>query len=146
MLLTFAYGSNMDRVLMRANCPSAVPLGTATLDGYRFIIAACGYASIAPHAGSQVHGVVWRLTPRDGTALDHYESVETGLYDKHMLTVRTKMGRRTALTYIAGEAGEGRAKPRYMDLVLAAARDWQLPERHLNELARWTPATAGDGA
>jgi hypothetical protein len=93
-----------------------------------------------------VHGVVWRLTSHDGAALDHYESVESGLYDKHMLTVRTKMGRRPALTYVAAEAGEGRAKPRYMDLVLAAARDWQLPERHLNELARWAPTTAGDRA
>jgi gamma-glutamylcyclotransferase (GGCT)/AIG2-like uncharacterized protein YtfP len=145
-MLTFAYGSNMDRALMRANCPSAVPLGTATLDGYRFIIAGCGYASIVPRAGSLVHGVVWRLTARDGVALDHYESVETGLYDRHMLTLRTQMGRRTALTYIAGDAGEGRPKPRYMDLVLAAARDWQLPERHLSELVRWVPATTGEGA
>lgn len=137
MLLHFAYGSNMDRALMRANCPAARPVGTATLEGYRFIIAACGYASVEPRPGAVVHGVLWRLTRSDLASLDRYENVASRLYDRHMLPVRTRSGRVRALTYIVGARGEGRPKPGYMELVLKAARDWKLPERHLRELARW---------
>jgi gamma-glutamylcyclotransferase (GGCT)/AIG2-like uncharacterized protein YtfP len=142
-MLHFAYGSNMDRALMRRNCPAARAIGLASLDGYRFIIAACGYASMARAPGSRVHGVLWRLTPRDERSLDRYEAVASRLYDRHMLAVRTTAGRATALTYIVGAHGEGRPRSGYMELVLAAARDWQLPDDHIRELARWMPALDG---
>jgi gamma-glutamylcyclotransferase (GGCT)/AIG2-like uncharacterized protein YtfP len=146
MVLHFAYGSNMDRALMRRNCPSARTAGTAILDGHRFIIASCGYASVQPRAGSIVHGVLWRLAPRDVEALDRYESVSAGLYDKHMLPVRTRAGRKPALVYIACARGAGRPQPGYMELVLAAARGWKLPEGHLDDLARWVLQPQGESA
>src|SRR4051812_19346891 len=98
-MLHFAYGSNMDRVLMRANCPSARPLGTAILRDHRFIIAACGYASVERRNGACVRGVLWRLTPRDVGALDRYESVATGLYDRDTRAVQGPMRRAQALVY-----------------------------------------------
>jgi hypothetical protein len=137
MLLYFAYGSNMDRALMRANCPSAKPVGIATLDDHRFIIAACGYASVQPRQGSIVHGVMWRITPRDGEALDRYERISSRLYDREMLPVRMRGSRASALVYVACARGLGRAKPGYLERVLAAAQDWQLPENHISEIARW---------
>ena len=48
--LHFAYGSNMSRPHMRARCPGASALGTATLSGWRFVINPDGYGSIAPAA------------------------------------------------------------------------------------------------
>jgi gamma-glutamylcyclotransferase (GGCT)/AIG2-like uncharacterized protein YtfP len=135
-MLHFAYGSNMDRALMRANCPLAKPLGTAVLRDHRFIIAACGYASVEPCTGASVHGVLWRLTPRDVEALDGYESVATGLYDRDMLTVQGRTGRTTALVYVACARGRGRPKPGYLELVVAAARDWQLPDDYVMSLAQ----------
>jgi gamma-glutamylcyclotransferase (GGCT)/AIG2-like uncharacterized protein YtfP len=141
MLLHFAYGSNMDRALMRAHCPSAKPFGPATLDNHRFVIAVCGYASVQPRAGSVVFGILWRLTPRDVAALDRHESVATGLYDREMLSVRAREGRTTALTYVARARGAGRPQPGYLELVLAAARVWQLPEGYIGDLARWSGAS-----
>ena len=76
----FAYGSNMSRTLMSAHCPNAQALGCAVLDGWRFLVTTSGYASIMLAPGRQVHGVLWRLTPRDLAALNAYESVDSGLY------------------------------------------------------------------
>ncbi len=63
MTLYFAYGANMERAGMRKRCPGAVALGPARLRGWRYIIAS-GYGSVAPAQGCEVHGVLWRLTPR----------------------------------------------------------------------------------
>lgn len=143
MLLYFAYGSNMDRALMRTHCRTAFPLGLATLDRHRFIIAACGYASVQPRAGSAVHGVLWRLTPRDVDALDRYESVATGLYGRELRTVRVRGSRVKALIYVARACQVGRPQPGYLELVLAAAEGWQLPRRYVGELADWNHLLLG---
>ena len=42
-----------------------------------------------------------------------------------------------ALVYFARPRGEGRPKPGYMELVIAAAREWELPERHIRSLEAW---------
>ncbi|HEY7248037.1 MAG TPA: gamma-glutamylcyclotransferase family protein [Xanthobacteraceae bacterium] len=156
MKLHFAYGSNMSRPHMAVRCPQAVALGTAILEGWRFVIASDGYASIVRERGSRVHGVLWRLSPRDLAALNVYENIQGGLYRMRTLTVRrqwapnaypdgsaahSRHGARdvAALVYIArGE--NGTARPGYMDLVVAAAREWNLPETYLRALARWAPA------
>ena len=138
MTLYFAYGSNMSRTLMRRHCPAAREIGTATLAGYRFVITTDGYASIVAASGQTVHGVLWRLTPRDLAALNAYESLDSGLYTRAMLTVRTARRRALALVYIGRMRGEGKPKPGYMDLVLEAARDWALPDHYVRSLARWS--------
>lgn len=134
----FAYGSNMNRALMRRHCRGAAEMGTAALAGFRFIVVADGYASIVPHPGGTVHGVVWRLTPRDLAALNAYESLESGLYRRITLPVRMAGRRVAAMVYVARSRTVGRPKPGYLDVVLDAARDWRLPEGYLNSLARWS--------
>jgi cation transport regulator ChaC len=136
----FAYGSNMNRALMRRLCAQAEPVGTATLGGYRFIITTDGFASIVPHAGGSVHGVLWKLSARDISALNAYEGLDSGLYTTITLPVR-KGGRRfAAMVYVARSRSEGRPKPGYLDCVLQAAREWNLPESYVRSLARWAPA------
>jgi hypothetical protein len=138
-MLHFAYGSNMSVRHMRARCPGAEPLGTATLAGWRFVINPEGYGSIEPRAGGLVCGVLWRLTPRDLAAINAYENVAGGLYNRRMLPVLRKSWREAALVYIARRRGEGLPRPGYIDLVVAAARDWKLPERYISSLQRWSP-------
>jgi gamma-glutamylcyclotransferase (GGCT)/AIG2-like uncharacterized protein YtfP len=138
--LHFAYGSNMSRAVMRKHAPGAQPVGVARLAGYRFVITADGYASVAPARAQTVHGVLWRLTQRDVVTLDAWESVAGGLYRAETLPVRVSGRCALALVYIARPCGEGRPKPGYIELVIAAAREWDLPAAYVQSLARWSPA------
>jgi gamma-glutamylcyclotransferase (GGCT)/AIG2-like uncharacterized protein YtfP len=137
-MLHFAYGSNMDRASMRRRCPSARALGPAWLEGWRFIVTRDGYASIVPAPGAVVHGILWRLTPRDLAAVNAYESLDSGLYGRRMISVRHAGARMQALVYVARERCPGRPKPGYQDLVIAAARAWNLPEDYVRGLERWS--------
>jgi hypothetical protein len=138
-MLHFAYGSNMSRRVMRRHAPDAEPVGAARLSGYRFLIAANGYASVAPQRVGTVHGVLWRLTPRDRVTLDVWESVAAGEYGVAILPVDQAGRRRRALIYVARRRCAGAAKPGYMDVVIAAAREWQLPEAYIASLLRFVP-------
>jgi len=135
-MLHFAYGSNMDRAAMRRRCPGAVAIGPARLADWRFIITRDGYASIVPAPGEAVHGVLWRLGPRDLSALNAYESLDSGLYRRRMLGVQWGGRFLRALTYVARTRHAGRPRPGYQSLVVAAARDWNLPEDYVGGLAR----------
>jgi cation transport regulator ChaC len=137
-MLHFAYGSNMSRPLMRARCKGAEALGVATLSGWRFVINAQGFGSIAPLPGGRVHGVLWRLTTRDFAAINAYESIDSGLYLRRRLSVRCGERRVAALVYIARQRGEGRPRPGYIHVVVEAARDWGLSESYIQSLARWS--------
>jgi cation transport regulator ChaC len=154
MTLYFAYGSNMSRAPMRARCPSA------TLSGYRLIVTSDGYASVVPEPGGVVHGLVWRLAPRDIAALNAYESLDTGLYRIVTLPVRlthvpakwspvrrqghAPMNRITrqvpAMVYLARSDTPGLPRPGYLEPVLAAARELDFPPAYVDALARWLPA------
>ena len=145
MTCYFAYGSNMSRALMRRHCPAAKAIGVGALRGCRFVITTDGYASIVPRAGGVVHGVLWRLTPRDLAALNAYESIGSGLYFKMTLPVRMSGRRVAARVYVGRSRAAGRPKSGYLDVVLEAAREWGLPENYVKSLARWS-ATRWRGA
>jgi gamma-glutamylcyclotransferase (GGCT)/AIG2-like uncharacterized protein YtfP len=136
MMLYFAYGSNMSRALMHKHCPTAKAVGTGVLDRHRFMITADGYASVLPGSGC-VHGVLWRVLTRDLTALDLYEDVASGLYRRRRCNVSCGSARHNALIYVARPRGEGGPKPGYLELVVAAARDWNFPQSYISELSRW---------
>jgi hypothetical protein len=157
MTLHFAYGSNMSRTHMAQRCPQAVALGVAMLPGWRFVIGPDGYASIAHERGGRLYGVLWRLSPRDLAALNAYENVQGGLYRMHTLPVRLQCSHSAfperpnggrpvaALVYIACRCGSGVPRAGYMELVLAAGREWYLPNSYLRALGRWG-ATRWHGA
>jgi cation transport regulator ChaC len=138
--LHFAYGSNMSRALMGARCPGATALGVATLAGWRFVVNPDGVGSLAPEPGRVAYGVLWRLTLRDLTAINAYESVDTELYHRRVLPVQLASRRLPALVYIARRKGEGIPRPGYISLVVAAAREWQLPAPYIDTLKRWSPS------
>ncbi len=139
MILHFAYGANMSRAVMRRHAPGAQPFGAASLTGYRFVIAANGCASLEPSASEAVHGVLWRLTLRDRVMLDAWENIAVGDYRAQTLPVRCGRRRRMALVYIARRHRAGRPKASYMELVTAAAREWQLPQAYVASLLRFLP-------
>jgi hypothetical protein len=140
-MLHFAYGSNMDRAVMERHAPAAVAIGVASLPNHRFIITADGYASVVPARAQTVHGVLWRLTPRDRVTLDLWESVASGQYRAEMLPLKlSDASRALSLVYVARPRATGRPKAGYMELVLAAAQTWKLPPAYITSLQRWMPA------
>lgn len=71
-----AYGSNLNIAQMRSRCPTAIPVGSATLDGYRLIFRGSksgSYLTVEPYAGSSVPVGVWEVTSHDEIDLDTYE-------------------------------------------------------------------------
>ena len=138
-MLHFAYGSNMHPDVMRRHAPAAEPLGPATLADHRFVITADGYASVEPARTAIVHGVLWRITPRDRATLDAWENIAGKLYRAETLPVRQGGRLRPALVYLARRGPLGRPKSGYMELVIAAARQWKFPEHYVAALTEWLP-------
>ena len=143
MILYFAYGSNMHRDVMATHAPNAVPLGVGALANYAFVITADGYASIEPKQARTVYGVLWRIESRDRVRLDAWENVAGGLYRAKILPVQHASRRYSALTYIARQQPAGRAKAGYMELLIAAALEWQLPPAYIAYLRRFLPKRPG---
>lgn len=139
-VLHFAYGSNMSRPHMQTRCPGAIALGIATLRGWRFAINPDGFGTLAPQAGALAYGVLWQLGLRDLAAINAYEDVSGGLYRRRTLPVTWCGRRRPALVYLTSRRGTGIPRPGYIALVVAAARDWRLPERYVQRLKRWSPS------
>jgi AIG2-like family len=137
LILHFAYGSNMSRAVMRKHAPCAEPVGVGTLTNYRFRIVAPGYASVAPLRAKTVYGVLWRLTSRDCVTLAAWENIAGGLYHAETLPVRQEGQRRMALVYLARSRQEAAPRAGYMEVVMAAALEWQLPEVYIDELRGW---------
>ena len=136
-MLHFAYGSNMSPTIMRKHAPLAQPIGVATLPDYRFLIMAQGYASVAPLRAKTVYGVLWLLTPRDCVTLAAWENIAGGLYRAAMLPVHQAGRRRVALVYLARSRAEAAPRAGYMELVIAAALEWHLPDVYIDELRGW---------
>ena len=138
MTFHFAYGSNMSRAVMRRHASSAEPIGVATLDNFRFLITTHGHASVAPLRTNTVYGVLWRLTPRDRVTLAAWENIAGGLYRAAILPVRQAGRQRLALVYLARSQAEAPPQAGYMDMVIAAALEWQLPLPYIEELRSWS--------
>ena len=138
MPLYFAYGSNMARAAMARRCPGARAVGPAMLDGYDFFVGVDGWGSVKRKPGAVVHGVLWTLTPRDMAALHAYELLHQGLYDVRTLPVRVGGKRVRAMIYLLRRRAQGRPKPGYVEMIVAAARAWKLPERYIRSVERWS--------
>lgn len=141
MPLYFAYGSNMSATLMRRHAPSAAAVGVATRRQWRFIIGHCGYGSIEPAPGHTLRGVVWKISLRDLVGLDIYENIASGLYFRRDLRVvldnQVEHGPIRAQAYVLRKKGTGRPRPRYIESIMRAGRDWNLPNDYLREISRW---------
>ena len=143
MTLHFAYGSNMSRAVMGRHAPGAEPIGVAALADYRFVITADGHASVEPKRARTVYGVLWRLTPRDCVTLAVWENIAGGLYRAMTLPVQQDGCRRMALTYVARARRSGWPKAGYMELVIAAALEWELPQAYIDGLRPFLPRRPG---
>jgi hypothetical protein len=106
-----AYGSNLNVKQMSHRCPTARPLGTATLDGWTLLFKGSktgSYLTIEPKEGSSVPVAVWEVSERDERYLDHYEGYPNFYYKKDIEVTFTglvtkRKRTRTAFVYIMHE-------------------------------------------
>jgi hypothetical protein len=134
MPLYFAYGANMDVEAMARRCPRSKPLRVAKLLRHRLAIMREGWLTATREPRGRVHGVLWDLALADVPALDRFEGLGEGLYAKAVQPVVAAGGPKRALVYFGRNAGPGRADPAYMRAVIAAARQWRLPEEAVETL------------
>ena len=129
----FAYGSNLSVGQMVKRCPAAVRGEVAALPGWRFVINRRGVATILPDGEAQVMGLLWDLTPACEVALDGYEGVAKGHYEKRSLAV----GSTPTLVYIATESAPGAPRDAYLEGILAAAQALGMAPPYREQLAAW---------
>jgi cation transport regulator ChaC len=135
MTLYFAYGSNMDRRAMKRRCAGARALGGQRLS---FFVGIDGWGSVTKSAGDTVHGVLWRLTPRDMAALHAYELLHRSLYEIRYLPVRHGTRRVRAMIYLLRRRAVGSPRPGYVEMVASAARSRKLPESYIRSVEHWS--------
>lgn len=126
----------MDRAHMARLCPQAEPYGVAALRSYKYVMAASGYATVIPWPGSFVHGVLWKVGPKEIAALDRYEDVASGLYKAVHLPVKYNGRLLRALVYLASGDKTGAIPAGYVENIVAAAKDWNLPADYIDYLAK----------
>ena len=102
--LYFTYGSNINLNQMAVRCPDAQVVEPAVLEGYALLFrgngSSFGVATIAPKEGSQVQGLLWKITPYCELSLDIYEGYPR-LYEKQAIMLHTKSGKQVqAMAYV----------------------------------------------
>jgi gamma-glutamylcyclotransferase (GGCT)/AIG2-like uncharacterized protein YtfP len=130
----------MDTAQMGRRCGSGAELiGVTRLPGYRFIINKDSYATIVPDKDAEVYGAVWYIDDACENALDDYEDVPGGLYDKELQFI--KLGDRSipALIYIGASKESGRPGKAYMEKIIAAAQGHGFPVKYIEGLKTWLP-------
>ena len=135
----FAYGSNMDAQQMQRRCPTTRRLGTAVLSRHRFQIDGRGVATVTACAGLSVHGVVWDITDADEASLDRYEGVPN-FYVKQCCMVRFDDTVASTLIYCSTNYSTGSPRSGYLQKIITAAEDNDLPSDYVMELKSWMGA------
>lgn len=131
--LYFAYGSNINLDQMAHRCPNAQMVGPVVLEDYKLLFRSNsnrnGVATIRPHKGRKVHGLLWKITPECERALDVYEGFPR-LYDKQDVIVRDKNGQEiTVMAYVMTDLCKEPAMPSsyYYNGIMAGYRQNGLP-------------------
>jgi hypothetical protein len=87
-MLYFAFGSNLNIEAMARRCPKARKVGPFKLSHARLVFR--GVADIEYHKTGKCPGGLWEITRECEKALDRYEGVSTGLYQKVYLKARIR--------------------------------------------------------
>ncbi|MBZ0159752.1 gamma-glutamylcyclotransferase family protein [Candidatus Methylomirabilis sp.] len=147
-MLYFAYGSNMERVLLKRLCPKGKFVAAAVLSDYALTfcgnspIWGGGTANILERPGRQVEGVVWEIGEAERKALDEYEGFPD-LYLRQEVQVRTHSGKIiAAFAYIMGNPGrETPPSKRYKQLLINGAEEHGLSDEYIDVLESIRPLT-----
>ena len=135
----FAYGSNMNLEQMARRCPGAQLGSRARLPSWRYFINGNGYAGIEEFSGSEVCGCLWKLDYRHWEALDQYEGVDGGYYEKKILKVEREIGNEEidAWVYLSNDYDYWIPSSEYQANVIRGAKDASLSNSYISLLEDW---------
>ena len=123
-----AYGSNLNKEMMKARCPDAEPIGKAWFPDYRLCFK--GVADMIPAKGFKIAVGLWRLTDKCELALDRYEGFPS-LYRKNFWK---KNGTdKVYMAYLMNLKHFGPPSQAYFDCIGEGYKDFGLPYDTLNE-------------
>lgn len=80
--LYFAYGGDLWLQQMATRCPNSQYIGRAMLLEHCWLINERGHPNVIPRTGSNVHGLVYRVSGDDENSLDQSEDIHSGAYSK----------------------------------------------------------------
>jgi cation transport regulator ChaC len=149
-VLYFAYGTLLGTAAMAGYCPSATPVGQATLTGYEFSFERYGSGpnqggcSLVRAEGAQTRGVLYRMAADDWQVLREVSGEHT---DYEVLPVTVQRDDRTPIAAhtltVKRPIGPFRPSEEYLSLVVDGAASAGLPGDYrakLNELIERTRA------
>lgn len=149
----FAYGSNLEPNQMRSRAPGHRVVGLAGLRDHRLVFPLFsndwggGVASVQPHHGDTVWGVLYEVGDDEIKRMDVYEYFRApgdqhNVYDREHLTVELvrpddgSVPRRVrADVYVARPSNPSPPSRRYLDVLLLGARHHRLPEDYVAQLS-----------
>lgn len=139
--LYFAYGSNMltSRLREPTRCPSAQPIGVATLPGYALkwhkrSNDGSGKCDVIEDATATVYGVLFDIDSGEKSALDRAEGCGHG-YEQADFAVLLNGQSVKAMAYVATDVDASKSPfDWYRDYVVNGAIEHGLPEAYITAL------------
>lgn len=125
MTLYWAYGSNLNVGQMSRRCPGARQVAPLTVPNK--VLRFRHVADVAHLEGAKCPGAVWDITDVCEEALDTYEGVDGGLYEKVYLCVDRGDGPEDMLYYRMLRKGIMPPSDAYLKCIERGYRDWGLP-------------------
>lgn len=125
--LYLAYGSNMNKAQMRRRCPAAKPLRAIVIEDARLVFR--GVADIEFCEGASVPVALYEITAACEAALDKFEGVASGVYEKR--TIPLDNGEE-ALTYVMCSNGIAPPTREYYERIKQGYADFEIDPEPLD--------------
>jgi gamma-glutamylcyclotransferase (GGCT)/AIG2-like uncharacterized protein YtfP len=144
-----AYGTNLDPEQMRERCPHSPSRGPGWLVGWRLTFGGEEHgwegalATVVEDPGDQVFVMIYDVPPQDESALDRWESADSGLYRKIRVRVQTLNGEELAWLYILDGYEGGVPSARYLGLMADGAEKAGAPRDYVTSLRARPCRTVG---
>jgi hypothetical protein len=126
MAYMWAYGSNLHVGQMARRCPAAILVGRLRRKDWRLVFR--GVADVIPEPGAVCYGGLWDITEECERALDIYEGVGSGLYDKIWAPIRLDGVETEMLFYRMRSTGVFPPSRSYLDVIRQGYLHFRMPK------------------
>lgn len=137
-----AYGSNLNLRQMSIRCPDAIPVGKAMLKGWQLTFR--GVATLEPKPDAETPVGIWRITPKDESALDRYEGFPR-LYRKETTDIILNGEKVKTMLYLKNDGLPAMPTKWYLDAIAQGYEDVGLDTVHLTKALEYTKERMADG-